>query len=63
MFPRRWITPKECAEYLSLNVQTVYQKFYRHEIPGARIGRTVRIDLKALEAMLEAKERNKPWTS
>ena len=53
MFPRRWISCKECAEVLGLNVQTVYQKFYRHEIPGARIGRTVRIDLKALETQLE----------
>jgi len=49
---RRWITCKEAGAYLSLNPQTVYQKFYRGEIPGTRIGRTVRIDLKLLEQQL-----------
>jgi excisionase family DNA binding protein len=54
MAERRWISCRECMEYLGLkNVQTVYQKFYRGEIPGGRVGRTVRIDWKSLEQQLE----------
>jgi excisionase family DNA binding protein len=55
MVPRRFISIKECAEFLSLNPQTIYQKIYRGEIPFARIGRVVRVDLKKLEEQLEGK--------
>lgn len=53
-FPRRWISPKEAGEYLSLHPQTIYQLVYEGKLPVARIGRTVRVDLRALEAQLEA---------
>ena len=33
---------------------TVYTLLYQRKIPGCRIGRTWRVDLKALDAQLEA---------
>jgi excisionase family DNA binding protein len=44
--------------YLGLkNVGTVYCMFYRGEVPGARIGRTIRIDRKRLDAQLEGQRK------
>ena len=56
---RRWISPKDASSYLGLHIQTIYSLFYRGLIPGARVGRTVRIDLKALDAALEKKLEKK----
>lgn len=50
---RRFITVFECSEYLSLKPQTIYELFYAGKIPGCRVGRSVRIDLRALETQLE----------
>jgi excisionase family DNA binding protein len=57
---RRWVSVAHCAEYLDLKPQTIYEKYYRKEIPGARIGRVIRIDLRALERMLEGQGKGKP---
>jgi len=38
MIEKRWITPKEAANYLSLHLKTVYVKISRGEIPASRIG-------------------------
>jgi len=54
---RRWVSVATAAKYLSLSLGTCYEKLYRKEIPGARIGRTWRVDLKALDALLEGKEK------
>jgi excisionase family DNA binding protein len=50
---RRWITVNECAELLSLHPMSVRKIIARGKIPAVRIGRTVRVDLRALEAQLE----------
>lgn len=50
---RRWITINEAANYLSLHPKSVYSLASRKIIPSVKIGRSVRIDLKALEASLE----------
>ncbi|TFH37618.1 MAG: helix-turn-helix domain-containing protein [Anaerolineales bacterium] len=52
-FPKRWISVKECAAFLSLNKMTVYSLIYAHKIKAVRIGRSVRVDLRSLEADLE----------
>jgi len=57
VFPRRWISPKETSEYLSIHLQTVYSLISRGIIPATRIGRSVRVDLKALEEALETIKR------
>jgi excisionase family DNA binding protein len=53
MNERRWISPRECAQRLGLHPQTIYQKFYSGELPGGRLGRTVRIDWPQVEKRLE----------
>ena len=50
---RRWLSVREGAAYLGLNLKTVYSLIQRREIPAAKIGGSVRIDKKALEAQLE----------
>lgn len=57
---RRWISPKEASKYLSLHLMTIYQLIYADKLPAVRIGRSVRVDLKALEAMLEAQVESRP---
>jgi excisionase family DNA binding protein len=52
---RRWITPRECSQRLGIHLQTCYHKFYAGQLPGGRLGRSVRIDWLAVEAKLEGK--------
>jgi len=35
---KRWLTVADVAEYLSLNVKTVYAQAAKGEIPSAKIG-------------------------
>jgi excisionase family DNA binding protein len=49
---RRFGTVRNAAEWLGIHEQTCYRWFYAGRIPGVRIGRTVRIDLRLLEAQL-----------
>jgi excisionase family DNA binding protein len=51
---RRYISVRECAEFLSLHLKTVYSLIARGKIPAVRVGRAVRVDLRRLEAQLEA---------
>jgi len=60
---RRWISPREAAEYLGCHIQTCYSWIYEGRIPAARIGRSVRVDLRALEAQLEQQITNRPVTT
>ena len=52
---RRWISPKECAGYLSLHLISVYRLIDKGLIPATRIGRSIRIDMKKLDAQLEGR--------
>jgi len=56
---RRWITPRETAEYLSLHPISVYRLMAKGIIPSVKIGRSVRIDLKALDEFLERQLKGK----
>lgn len=60
MTNRRWITPRETAEYLDCHLMTVYAWIDSGRIPAVRIGRSVRIDLRALEADLERQVSGQP---
>jgi excisionase family DNA binding protein len=53
MTQRRWVDINFVAAYLSLHHSTVRRKINKGEIPCSRIGRTMRIDLRKLEAQLE----------
>ena len=52
---RRWVSVATAAAWLDLSPGTVYELFYAKKIPGARIGRTWRVDLRALDAQLEGR--------
>jgi excisionase family DNA binding protein len=55
---RRWVSVKIAADLvLGVHVQTAYRLFYQGKLPGARIGRSVRIDLKKLTEQMEAQEQ------
>jgi excisionase family DNA binding protein len=51
---RRWISVHETAELIGLSVAGVRKKIARGEIPAVHLGRTVRIPVDKLEAMLDA---------
>lgn len=57
---RRWLTVREAAEYLGLSVKGAYDMAASGKLPAARVGRLVRIDLRALEADLEAQVQGTP---
>ena len=50
---RRWISAAEAADYLSLHVKTIYSLIAKGAIAAAKVGGSVRIDLKKLEASME----------
>lgn len=53
---RRWISPKECSLYLGIHLKSTYRLIDQGEIPASRIGRSVRVDLRRLEELLEKRE-------
>jgi excisionase family DNA binding protein len=57
MAERRWIRVNETAEILGLHPMSVRKMIARGEIPAVRIGRMIRVDLRALEERLEAQVR------
>ena len=48
---RRWITVQETAEYTHLHPLTVREMIASGIIPAVRLGRAVRVDLRALEKL------------
>jgi len=60
MAERRWISPREAAEYLGCHLQTVYGWIDSGKLVAARIGRRfVRIDFQALKGDLTAQAEGK----
>lgn len=50
---RRLLDVREAAQYLGLEVDTVYKKSRLRELPCVKVGRALRFDLKALERFVE----------
>ena len=50
---RRLLNVREAAEFLGLDVDTMYRKSRLREIPCVKVGRTLRFDVKALERFIE----------
>ena len=50
---RRLLNVREAAQYLSLEVDTVYKKARLREVPNVKVGRALRFDVKALERFIE----------
>lgn len=57
---RRWVSIRTAAEYLSISVKGCYDMAAAGKLPTARVGRLVRIDLRALEANLDAQVQGLP---
>jgi len=55
---RRWISVRECAEYLGLHLKSIYNLIYQGHIPATKIGGSIRIDRKKLDQLLESQETN-----
>ena len=49
----RWISILTCGNILGVHKITAYRWFYEGKLPGVRIGRTIRIDLRSLTEQLE----------
>jgi excisionase family DNA binding protein len=65
---KRWISPREAAEYIGCHVMTVYAWIASGTVPSARLGRKVLVDRRQLDAQLEgqlqaapAAARGKGW--
>jgi excisionase family DNA binding protein len=50
---RRLLKVEEAAQYLGLEVDTVYKKARLREVPSVKVGRALRFDLMALERFIE----------
>lgn len=50
---RRLLNVEEAAQYLSLEVDTVYKKSRLREVPSVKVGRALRFDVRALERYIE----------
>jgi excisionase family DNA binding protein len=50
---RRLLNVRETAQYLGLEVDTIYKKARLRELPCVKVGRALRFDLKALERFVE----------
>jgi excisionase family DNA binding protein len=50
---RRLLNVREAAQYLGLEVDTVYKKARLRELPCVKVGRALRFDLQALERFVE----------
>ena len=50
---RRLLNVREAAQYLDLEVDTVYKKARLREVPNVKVGRALLFDVKALERFIE----------
>ena len=50
---RRLLNVREAAQYLGLEVNTIYKKSRLREVPCVKVGRALRFDVKALERYIE----------
>jgi excisionase family DNA binding protein len=50
---KRLLKPEEAAEYLGLQVDTVYKKSRLRELPSVKVGRSLRFDIEALKRFVE----------
>lgn len=61
---KRWMKPKEAADYLSVHLKTIYRMISMHQPPAVKIkGAGWRIDRKKLDDMLdgEMEKRERKW--
>lgn len=54
---RRWISVRTASEFLGIHEITCRRLIDRGKIPAAKIGRSIRIDLKKLNETLESQTK------
>jgi excisionase family DNA binding protein len=52
---KRLLNVREAAQYLGLEVDTVYKKARLRELPFVKVGRALRFDVKELDHFIEQK--------
>ena len=50
---KRLLNVREAAQYLGLEVDTVYKKAWLREPPCVKVGRALRFDIRALDRLIE----------
>ena len=50
---KRLLNVEEAAEYLGLEIDTVYKKSRLRELPSVKVGRALRFDVVALQRFIE----------
>ena len=50
---KRLLNVREAAQYLGLEVDTVYKKSRLRELPCVKVGRALRFDIRALDRLIE----------
>ena len=50
---KRLLNVREAAQYLGLEVDTVYKKARLRELPCVKVGRALRFDIRALDRLIE----------
>ena len=50
---KRLLNVREAAEYLGLEMDTVYKKARLRDLPSVKVGRALRFDVMALERYIE----------
>ena len=50
---RRLLNVREAAQYLDLEVDTVYKKSRLREVPCVKVGRALKFDVEALDRYIE----------
>ena len=50
---KRLLNVQEAAEYLGLEIDTVYKKSRLRELPSVKVGRALRFDVMALRRFIE----------
>ena len=50
---KRLLNVREAAQYLGLEVDTIYKKARLRELPSVKVGRALRFDVKALDRYIE----------
>ena len=49
---KRLLKPEEAAEYLGLQLDTIYKKARLRELPSVKVGRALRFDVEALQRFI-----------
>lgn len=53
LHPKQFLTPKDVAKILQLNVLTIYSYIRKNYLQAIKFGRTYRVEKKSLDAFID----------